>query len=219
MMQSLVLMVSYWQRSRSYMFHAKSELLDTSEPPTYLPLSRVNFLDPVRGRCRETSTARLNECLFGESARRPFGNRTVAFGGVQKLIVGIMVAASSLPEECNGALGLMRKVVGAAETRDIGKFVVCTNQQSAPWGKSVQCLCHLELEGGVDSALVKKLDTRTRCLEAKKASSAAALLTFSLADGKSGGKKRSSSSSSSGGSKTTKTAKEQAKSTMKVVVP
>jgi hypothetical protein len=122
----------------------------------------------VRGRCREASAARLNDCLFGESSRRAFGNRTVAFEGAQKLIAGMMVASSSLPADCNGALGLMRQVVGAAETRDIGRFVVCTNQQSDPWGKSVQCLCHLELEGGVDSALLKKLDTRTRCLESKK---------------------------------------------------
>ena len=202
MMQSLVLVVSYWRRSRNYMFHVESELLDTSEPPAYLPLADVNWLSTARGRCRETNTARLNECLLGESSRRAFGNRTVAFGGVQKLIAGMMVASPLLTEDYNGALGLTRKVVGAAKTRDIGRFVVCTNQQSAPWGTSVQCFCHLELDGGVDSALLKKLDTRTRCLESMKPS------------GKSGGKKRSNSSSS----KTDKTAKEQAKAAKLVVL-
>jgi hypothetical protein len=42
MMGSLVLMVPYWKRSKGYMFHVKSELLDISEPPDYLPLAHVN---------------------------------------------------------------------------------------------------------------------------------------------------------------------------------
>jgi len=173
MAESLVLMATFWrQKNGLYMFRVRFEPLNTREPAEYLPLSDVDWLHPTQGRCRESPERLrecLHECLLGDSARRSFGNRTVAFKGAPSFMAAMM-ASSPQSEECAEALELTRLVVGAAGARDeVGNFIVCTNQQSAPWDeKSVHCLCHVELEGGVDRALVKKLDSRPRCLESKK---------------------------------------------------
>jgi len=199
MMESLVLMVTYSRRSScgSYLFHVLSEVLAIGDPTFFLPLPQVNWLHPNRGRCRETNTDRLSECLLHPSARRAFGNQPVRYVGSAKLVAGMMTASPSLLGDCKEALELMRLVVGAPVTRKLGNFIVCTNQKSVPWDKAILCLCHVELFGGEEAALVKRLD----CNRCRKSATP---------DAKSGGKKRSSSGGGGKKAKATKKKNERA---------
>jgi len=165
MMESLVLMVSFWKRNNggAYMFHVKSEPLDLAA--ALIPVERISYLSKALGRIRETNHQRFHACMQGEASRRPFGDRVVAFAGVGKLVAGMMDAAATDNNEIKSALELTRLVLGAKPTREIGSFVVCTNQQSEKWGESVTCFCHVELYGGT---AVKGKDQRTRCKEASK---------------------------------------------------
>jgi uncharacterized membrane protein YgcG len=165
MMESLVLMVSFWKRNNggAYMFHVKSEPLDFIV--NFISIDKISFLSKSRGRVRETNHSRFRACMLGDLSRRPFGNRIVAFPGAGKLIAAMMDAAAADNTEIVSALELTRLVLGAGPTRDIGSFVVCANQQSAKWGETVKCFCHVEFYGDT-KVKGKDLQTRTRCKEA-----------------------------------------------------